>query len=80
MEPAVVGTVAAIETDKISKPIAGNNGVYVVRVTSTNQGTEQSVEAEQARLAQSLTMRAGSQAYEAQRKKANIEDLRSKFY
>jgi peptidyl-prolyl cis-trans isomerase D len=80
MEPAVVGTVAALETDKISKPVAGNNGVYVVKVTSVSQGTEQSLEAEQARLAQSMGFRATSQAYEAQRKKADIEDLRNKFY
>ena len=80
MEPAVVGTVAAIATDKISKPIAGNNGVYIVKVTSVNQGTEQAVETEQTRLAQSMGYRATSQAYEAQRKKADIEDLRAKFY
>ncbi|MBK6283107.1 MAG: SurA N-terminal domain-containing protein [Draconibacterium sp.] len=80
MEPAVVGTVAALETDKISKPVAGNNGVYIVKVTSVSQGSEQSLEAEQARLAQSLGYRATSQAYEAQRKKADIEDLRAKFY
>lgn len=80
MEPAVVGTVAALETDKISKPVAGNNGVYVVKVTSVNQGAEQSAEAEQARLAQSMGYRASSQAFEAQRKKADIEDLRAKFY
>ncbi len=80
MEPAVVGTVTALETDKISEPIAGNNGVYVVKVTSVNQGPEQGVDAEQARLAQSMENRATSQAYEAQRKKADIEDLRAKFY
>jgi peptidyl-prolyl cis-trans isomerase D len=80
MEPAVVGTVAALETDKISKPVAGNNGVYIVKVTSVSQGSEQSLEAEQARLAQSLGYRATSQAYEALRKKADIEDLRAKFY
>jgi len=80
MEPAVVGTVTAIEANKISKPIAGTNGVYVAMVTSVNQGAEQSVDAEKARLAQSMTFRATSQAYEAQRKKADIEDFRSKFY
>ncbi|HPE75660.1 MAG TPA: SurA N-terminal domain-containing protein [Draconibacterium sp.] len=80
MEPAVVGTVAALETDKISRPVGGNNGVYIVKVTSVNQGSEQSLEAEQARLAQSFGYRATSQAYEAQRKKADIEDLRAKFY
>ncbi len=80
MEPAVVGTVAALETDKISAPVAGNNGVYIVKVTSVSQGSEQSLEAEKARLAQSMGYRATSQAYEAQRKKADIEDLRAKFY
>jgi peptidyl-prolyl cis-trans isomerase D len=80
MEPAVIGTVAALKTDKISKPVAGNNGVYVVKVTSVNQGSEQNLEEEQARLAQSMGYRATSQAYEAQRKKADIEDLRTKFY
>lgn len=80
MEPAVVGTVTALDVDKISKPIAGNNGVYIVKVTSVNQGAEQSVNAEQTRLAQSLGYRASSQAFEAQRKKADITDNRSKFY
>ena len=80
MEPAVVGTVTSLGVDKISKPIAGNNGVYIVKVTSVNQGAEQGVGAEQTRLAQSLGYRATSQAYEAQRKKAEIVDKRSKFY
>ena len=80
MEPAVVGTVTALGTDKISKPVAGNNGVYVVKVTSENEAPGQGVDAEQARLTQSMGFRATSQAYEAQRKTADIEDLRSKFY
>ena len=80
LEPAIVGTVASLEVDKISKPIAGNNGVYIVKVTSVNQNDGQDVDAEQSRLAQSLGFRASSQAYEAQRKKADIVDKRSKFY
>jgi len=80
LEPAVVGTVASLEVDKISKPIAGNNGVYIVKVTSVNKGAEQGVDAEQARLAQSMGYRALSQATEAQRKKAEIVDKRAKFY
>ena len=79
-EPAVVGTVASLDANKISKPIAGNNGVYIVKVTSVNQGTDQGFETEQARLAQSLNFRATSQAFEAQRKKADIVDKRAKFY
>ncbi len=80
LEPTVVGTVTSLDVDKISKPIAGNNGVYIVKVTSVNQGPAQGVDAEQARLAQSIGYRATSQAVEAQRKKAEIADRRSRFY
>jgi peptidyl-prolyl cis-trans isomerase D len=79
-EPAVVGTVAALEANKISKPVAGNNGVYIVKVTSANQGPDQGADAEKLRLAQSMGYRASSQALEAQRKKADIVDRRAKFY
>ncbi|HSM48056.1 MAG TPA: peptidylprolyl isomerase [Draconibacterium sp.] len=79
-EPAVIGTVASLDVDKISTPIVGNNGVYIIKVTFANQGTEQGFETEQARLAQSLNFRAISQAFEAQRKKAEIVDKRAKFY
>jgi peptidyl-prolyl cis-trans isomerase D len=79
-EPAVVGTVASLDANKISKPVAGNNGVYIVKVTSVNQGPDQGADAEKLRLAQSLGYRASSQAVEAQRKKAEIVDRRAKFY
>lgn len=79
-EPAVVGTVSSMDLDKISKPIAGNNGVYIVKVTSVNENPNQGVDAERERLAQSMGFRATSQAFEAQRKKADITDNRSKFY
>ncbi len=80
LEPAVVGTVASIDVDKISKPVAGNNGVFIVKVTSENKAPEQNVATEQARLDQSLAYRASSQAVEVQRKKAEIIDKRAKFY
>jgi peptidyl-prolyl cis-trans isomerase D len=79
-EPAVVGTVASLDINTISKPVSGNNGVYIVQVTSVNQNPAQGVESEQARLTQSMSYRASSQAVEAQRKKAEIVDKRSKFY
>jgi peptidyl-prolyl cis-trans isomerase D len=79
-EPAVVGAVSSLDVDKISSPIVGINGVYVVKVTSVNQGAEQGFETEQDRLAQSLNYRAASQAFETQRKKADIVDKRAKFY
>lgn len=80
MEPTVVGTVTSLEVDKISKPIAGNNGVYIVKVTSVSEGPEQGIDAEKARLAQSMGYRAISQAVDAHEKNAEIVDKRSKFY
>ena len=80
MEPAVVGTVASLEPNKISKPIEGNNGVYLAMVTSQQQGTSQDVKSEQLRLSQSIGYRASSQVVESQKKKAEIVDKRSKFY
>jgi peptidyl-prolyl cis-trans isomerase D len=80
LEPAVIGTVVSLDVDKISKPIAGNNGVYIVKVTAENSANAEDVSVEQARLAQSLSFRANSQAFEAHRKAVEIVDKRSKFY
>jgi peptidyl-prolyl cis-trans isomerase D len=80
MQPAVIGTAWTLETDQISEPVKGTNGVFIVKVTSTTQGTDQDVEAEQMRLAQNLTFRATSQAYNAHREVVKVEDKRAKFY
>jgi peptidyl-prolyl cis-trans isomerase D len=80
MEPAVIGTAWTLEPNRISQPVAGVNGVYILKVTSVNQGTDQNVESEQMRMAQNLTFRATSQAFNAHREVTEIEDKRSKFY
>jgi peptidyl-prolyl cis-trans isomerase D len=80
LEPAVVGTVSSLEVDKVSVPVKGNNGVYIVKVTSVNQNNVPDVVTEKARLAQSLNFRVSSQAYTAIQEKAEIVDKRNKFY
>jgi peptidyl-prolyl cis-trans isomerase D len=80
VEPAVAGTVASLEKDRISPAIKGNNGIYVIKVISVTETPDESVETEQQRLAQTLGYRANYQAYEAQRKAVKIDDRRSKFY
>ncbi len=80
MEPKIAGLVSGCEPDKISQPIAGNNGVFIVKVTSANDGEEQEVADERERMIQNLSSRAMSQAYNAYREKADIKDQRSKFY
>jgi peptidyl-prolyl cis-trans isomerase D len=80
VEPAVTGTVAALEKDKISPPIKGNTAIYVIKIVSFTEKTDENVEEEQQRLSQALGYRANYQAFEAQRKAVEIEDKRSKFY
>ncbi len=80
MEPAVVGYVSSLDVDKISKPIKGTNGVYIVKVTSVNEQPNQNLAAEKLRMEQDLSMRALSEAYNAHREAADITDKRSKFY
>ncbi len=79
-EPAVIGTVASLPVDKVSAPIPGNNGVFVVMVTSENQNPAGNVTAEQNRLAQTLNYRASSGAFITHRNAVEIVDKRSKFY
>ena len=80
LEPAVIGTVSNLGVDKVSAPIAGNNGVFVVLVTSENEGAGADIAAEQARLAQTANFRVASQAFTAHRNSVEIEDNRAKFY
>lgn len=80
MEPAVVGTACSIAQDKISAPVKGLSGVYIVKVTSISQGSDSDVKAEQTRLAQGMGYRVNYQSFEAHKKVAEIEDKRAKFY
>lgn len=80
VEPAVVGTVVSMEKGKISAPIKGNRGVYITEVTAINELQNTNVDAEKARMEQALAYRANYQAFDAQKKAAEIEDRRAKFY
>jgi peptidyl-prolyl cis-trans isomerase D len=79
-EPAVAGAATALDANQVSKPVAGNSGVYVVKVTSLNLGTDQDVKADKQKLAASINYRANTLAFEALRENAKIVDKRSKFY
>ncbi len=80
LEPAVIGTVAALAENKISAPVKGNAGVFLLKVISTNEGADSDVAGEQIRLTQNLGYRVNFQVFEAYRKASEIEDKRSKFY
>jgi peptidyl-prolyl cis-trans isomerase D len=80
LEPAIIGTVSSLPLDKISTPVAGNNGVFLVMVTAENDGAGADVAAEQKRLTQTTGYRVASQAFTAHRNAVEIVDKRAKFY
>ncbi|HBL74049.1 MAG: hypothetical protein A2W90_12640 [Bacteroidetes bacterium GWF2_42_66] len=80
LEPAVIGTVVSLAENKISTPVKGNSGVYLVKVISVSKDADTDVVGEQTRLAQGLGYRVNYQTLEAHKKVTEIEDKRSKFY
>lgn len=79
-EPEVVGTVFYLEQGKISAPIEGNTGVYVVEVTAINQAPETSdLTAQKESLTQEKRRVVDASVYGALLKKADVQDNRRKL-
>lgn len=80
-EPEVVGAAFGLEPGQVSKPITGNRGVYLVEVTSINKAPAMESYRNFTNL-QTQQRRQGveNRVFEALKKKAKIEDNRSKFY
>jgi peptidyl-prolyl cis-trans isomerase D len=79
-EYKLIGTVFGSQPNKISKPVEGQQGVYVFVVDSfVNPAPENNLVREKQQLAQQLTQGAESQVFEALKDKANVKDYRAKF-
>ena len=78
-EPAVIATAVSAPEGKVTGPIKGNSGVYVVMVTAINT-EEGDIASEKQRLASQYKSRSFREAYEAIKECAKIEDKRSKFF
>lgn len=79
-EPAIAGAAFALGDNQTSKPVAGKNGVYVVKATNVNQMPDQDVTSEKQKLSASINYRTNTLAFEALRENAKIVDKRAKFY
>ncbi len=81
-EPKVIGTLVSSKLNKISKPIAGTNGVYVIIVESTNDQSPAPTDYKQQKqqLASQLQGRTDNAVYSAILKKGNVEDKRYRFF
>ena len=80
MEPKIIGAATSLAAEQLSEPLVGNSGVFVLKVTSVTPGSDEDLQGERQRLVQNQSFRAASQAYEAHRELADIDDLRAKFY
>jgi len=82
-EPKVIATAISLEKDKMSEPIVGENGVYVIKVksiTPSPKAEEISLTAEKQKLVRDMRQRTMQQIYKALKNSSEITDERSKFY
>jgi len=80
-ENKVVGTVFGLQPHKLSKPIAGEQGVYVVVVNIfSNPAPLTNTVNQKQQISQSVKQRAQGQVFEVLREKAEIKDNRIRFY
>lgn len=80
-EPEVVGAAFSLKPGEVSKPITGENGVYVVKVDAINKAPDMAsyrsfASQETAQRKQAVATR----VFEALKENAEIEDNRSNFY
>ncbi len=78
IEPALVALATTAKQGEMSAPVAGNNGVFVVKVNTVEAGTVD-VTSEKAQLQQSASFKVDYKALEAIRGKAEITDEKLRY-
>jgi len=80
VEYTVVGGMFGSKPNKLSKPIEGTHGVYVVSVDNfINPAPLTNALREKQQIGQALVQRSQNQLFDALKDKANVKDYRSKF-
>ncbi|WP_345948701.1 SurA N-terminal domain-containing protein [Mucilaginibacter sp. PAMB04274] len=80
LEYKVIGTVFGSKPNKVSKPIEGAHGVYVVSLNSfLNPAVLTNTVREKQQLSQTLLQQVDSRLFDALKDKANVKDYRYKF-
>jgi len=79
-EYKVVGTVFGSQPNKLSKPVEGQQGVFVFELDSfINPAPLTNAVKEKEQLGQALLQRVDTQIFDALKDKANVKDYRAKF-
>ncbi|MBI4647262.1 MAG: peptidylprolyl isomerase, partial [Bacteroidia bacterium] len=80
VEPEVIATAMCTEKDKITGPVKGNNGVYIIQITSITQPeTKNDFALDKQILAKTFQDNVGYKAFESLKKLSDIEDDRMKY-
>lgn len=81
-EPKVIATASMLPKDQVSKPIDGQNGVYVIKVTNEvdSPNADSTFMQQRYRLNMMYGSRAGYETQQALQEMADIRDYRIKFY
>jgi peptidyl-prolyl cis-trans isomerase D len=80
IEPRLIATAVSLDENSLSGPVTGENGVYLVRVTSVSIPDKMDLEMEKSRLANSKRARVSFEAFEALKELSNVKDNRHKFF
>ena len=80
IEPGLIAAASTSETGVLSKPVEGNNGVYMFVVNSASPTAAEDMAIVRERLNSNYQIRASYEAYQAIRDKKKVEDMRYKFY
>jgi peptidyl-prolyl cis-trans isomerase D len=80
IEPALIAAASASEAGELSKPVEGNNGVYMFVVSDATPAVAEDLAMVKERMNSSYQIRASYEAYQALRDKKEVKDMRYKFY
>jgi len=80
IEPALISAATVAEDGKLSGPVKGTNGVYILSVNMSQSNNPEDLAAVKDRLSAMLQIRASYEIFEALRKETPIVDKRYKFY
>ncbi len=80
IEPGLISAASASEAGLLSKPVEGNNGVYLFVVNTAEPVAAEDMAMVRERLNSNYQIRASYEAYQAIRDKKEVEDMRYKFY
>jgi len=80
IEPALIAAASASGTGTLSKPVEGNNGVYMFVVSNATPVAAEDLAMVKERMNSSYQIRASYEAYQALRDKKEVKDMRYKFY